>query len=305
MNKNLNVLITLLGIVWILAPVVSAQAEKPIDTITVPLSNPGKPGWVNARVMFGSITVEGYSGREVVVEARVRGKVIDEDENETDERVRHELREARRERRNREKEEEKKTRDITGLKLIPATGSGLTIEEEDNQVSIRVESWKQTIDLHIRVPVNTSLKLKCHNNGKIEVKGVNGELEVNNLNGPIRLAQVGGTVLAHTLNGDVEATFTRVNPAKPMSFSTMNGDIDVTLPAGIKNTVKMDSKHGDIYSDFNIVLVKNPTRKKESKPGAGGKYRIEITRGVFGKINGGGPEINFKTFNGDIYIRSK
>ena len=306
MNMNWKTFVILLGILWVLVPVISAQAEKPIDTITVPLSNPGKPGWVNARVMYGSITVEGYSGREVVVEARIRSKVIDEEGDEGDERVRHELREARRERRReKERDDEKKTRDIKGLKLIPAAGSGLTIEEEDNRVSVRVESWKQTIDLLIRVPVNTSLKLKCHNNGKIEVKGVNGELEVNNLNGPIRLAQVGGTVLAHTLNGDVEAAFTRVNPTKPMSFSTMNGDIDVTLPAGIKNDVKMDSKHGDIYSDFNIVLVKNPVRKKESKRGERGKYRIEITRGVFGKINGGGPEINFKTFHGDIYIRSK
>ena len=185
------------------------------------------------------------------------------------------------------------------------TGTGLTIEEEDNQISVRVESWKQTIDLYIRVPVNTSLKLRSHNNGKLNVKGVTGELEVNNMNGPIKLSQVGGTVLAHTLNGDVEATFTRVNPNKPMSFSTMNGDIDITLPAGIKSNVKLDSKYGDIYSDFEIQLVKSPTRKKENKRGEGGKYRIEITRGVFGKINGGGPEISFKTFNGDIYIRSK
>ena len=34
-----------------------------------------------------------------------------------------------------------------------------------------------------------------------------------------------------------------------------------------------------------------------------GKYRISFDRFLTGSINGGGPEITFNTFNGDIYIR--
>jgi hypothetical protein len=35
----------------------------------------------------------------------------------------------------------------------------------------------------------------------------------------------------------------------------------------------------------------------------GGKYRVKVDKTVHGKINGGGPEIQFKDFNGNIYIR--
>ena len=36
---------------------------------------------------------------------------------------------------------------------------------------------------------------------------------------------------------------------------------------------------------------------------SGGKYRVRIDKTMYGLINGGGPEILFQTFNGNIYIR--
>jgi len=35
----------------------------------------------------------------------------------------------------------------------------------------------------------------------------------------------------------------------------------------------------------------------------GGKYRVRIDRTVHGTINGGGPEMQFTNFQGQIYIR--
>jgi predicted lipoprotein len=35
----------------------------------------------------------------------------------------------------------------------------------------------------------------------------------------------------------------------------------------------------------------------------GGKYRVKIDKTVHGTINGGGPEIQFTNFQGQIYIR--
>lgn len=34
-----------------------------------------------------------------------------------------------------------------------------------------------------------------------------------------------------------------------------------------------------------------------------GRYRVHIDKTMYGTINGGGPEIQFKNFNGSIYIR--
>ena len=48
-------------------------------------------------------------------------------------------------------------------------------EEENNVIRISTESWKRIIDLEIKVPFKTSLKLSCVNSGDIVVENVEGE----------------------------------------------------------------------------------------------------------------------------------
>ena len=55
--------------------VAQAKEETP-DRAVVPLSNPAKPAKIEVTVMRGSITVKGYQGKEVIVEARVREKAL-------------------------------------------------------------------------------------------------------------------------------------------------------------------------------------------------------------------------------------
>ena len=81
-----------------------------------------------------------------------------------------------------------------------------------------------------------------------------GELDVSSMNGKITLTNVSGSVLANTMNGTMRATMDSVDPNKPLSFSSMNGTIDVTLPADFKANVKLRTDHGEIYSDFDFKL---------------------------------------------------
>jgi DUF4097 and DUF4098 domain-containing protein YvlB len=96
----------------------------------------------------------------------------------------------------------------------------------------------------------------------------------------------------------------RVDPSKPMSFSTMNGNIDVTLPENVKANVRMKTDNGEIYSDFDVKLDSG-TRMVQNEPGDShdGKYHVRFDHGLRGTINGGGPEFQFTSFNGQIYIR--
>ena len=107
------------------------------------------------------------------------------------------------------------------------------------------------------------------------------------------------------MNGKVLVSLNNVTPDKAMSFSTMNGDIDVTLPADIKANVKMKTDHGDMFTDFDIKLDRHPTSAVEDNRKKGGRYRVRFDRGTNGTINGGGPEIQFTTFNGNILIHKK
>ncbi|MBI3667108.1 MAG: DUF4097 family beta strand repeat protein [Acidobacteria bacterium] len=241
------------------------------DVVSVAFSDPSRPGLIRVSLINGGITVKGYDGKEVIVEARARSRGPGSEE---------------------------------GLKRILMSATGLSVEEENNTMSIGTDSHTRAIDLTIQAPRKTSLHLKCINDGDIKVEDIQGELEINNINGSVTLSRVSGSAVAHALNGKVLVTFVQVDPKKSMSFSSMNGTIDVTFPPDLKANVKMQSDRGDIYSDFEVrVREDTPKQIVEDSRSQNGKYRVRIDKAVYGSINGGGPEIQFKNFNGAIYIR--
>jgi DUF4097 and DUF4098 domain-containing protein YvlB len=254
------------------APLLTAQA--PENRVTVPLSDPNRPVSLRAHLLNGSITVKGADVKEVIVEAHARH------------------------------EEERSEGRAQGMKRIPMTSTGLNIEAENNQVRISADSVQRTVDLTITVPTRTSLSLKTVNDGHIFVSGVDGEFDIDNVNGDVDLKNIGGSVVAHALNGHVVVTFNRIDAQKPMAFSSLNGDIDVTFPADLKANVSMRTDNGEVYSDFDIKLQATaPQQTVEDDRSKGGKWRVKVDKNVRGTINGGGQEIQFKNFNGNIYIR--
>jgi hypothetical protein len=188
-------------------------------------------------------------------------------------------------------------------RISGASGTGLEVEEEDNIMEIDVSSMKQTVDLTIQVPFNTSMEVGSYNNGEVIIENITGEIEADNYNGKVVLTGISGSVVAHTYNGEVTVSFTTVDPDKPMSFSTWNGDVDITFPALVKANVKMKSEMGDVYSDFDIQIKQAQQKAVEDEREEGGGYKISFEKAVYGSINGGGPEYQFKTYHGDIYIR--
>jgi len=252
--------------------------EEVVDRVTVELTDPTKPCTIDVSLMSGSITVTGYDGQEVLVEAKTRMKKLSEEG------------------------EPSKTKG--GMFRIPVNSSSLTVEEYKNRVQIGTGSWKSGSDLYVRVPTNSSLNLSCVNDGDIHVENIIGDLEVNNVNGSVALLNITGSVVGHALNGELKVVFNRINPEKAMSFSSMNGDIDVTFPASLKCDVKIKNDMGDVYSDFEIQKVDKPREMlEENKRGQDGKYRVKIESAFYGSINGGGPEYAFANFHGDIFIR--
>ena len=346
---------------WALA---QAKEESP-ERAVVPLSNPAKPAKIEVSVIRGSITVKGYEGKEVIVEARVREKALSNytgyypagqyavvappaapgapapatapapvpsaKAGQQAERVQREV-EAELAQSLDEQEvlakrltqgdkarnlyltfiakddkaqREAKEKRMAGMKLLSGSASGLEIQEENNVVQISTESWKAATDLVIQVPRTTSLEVRSTMDGAVVVEGVSGEIDINNINGPVTLKNVSGNTLVHTVNGDIDVTLARVAADKPLSFSTMNGDIDVTLPADVKANLKMKSEQGEIYSDFDINMTRQPAKSEAAEKTEQGKFRITFDKSLYGIVNGGGQEIGFNTFSGDIYIRKK
>ena len=274
----------LLCLLVILTACVSQELFPQSDTgdrLTVPLSDPSRPAFLKVGLIAGSITVEGHSGKEILVE----GKTGREDDDEE-----------------RESEKTAKTR---GLHRIANTSTGLTVEEDNNEVTVGTGAMgaSRTINLTIKVPPKTSMKLSTINNGEINVSHVNGDLEASNTNGSIAISDVNGSAVVDALNGNITVTFTGVNPQKSMSFSSLNGTIDVTFPSDVRATVRMKTEQGEIYSDFDIKMSNSTANMEQNERGKRGKYRVTLEKMMTGTINGGGAEVQFKNFNGDIYIR--
>jgi DUF4097 and DUF4098 domain-containing protein YvlB len=261
------------------AAALMAQAVYAQDKVTVPLSNPSQPVTVKVHSMNGSITVTGGATGQVVVESgRAAGRV-----------------------------DERPPRDVPpGMKRIDTSRGGMDIVEDHNVVTISTGHANSGGNIVVQVPANASLQLKTVSGGNIDVTGVNGEIEVDDLNGAISLKNVSGSVLAHSLNGSVTAVLDRVTPDKPMSFTSLNGKIDVTLPGDTKARVRLKTDNGAVYSDFDVKMEPDASKPVvEDSRGQGGKYRIKIDRSVYGSINGGGPEYRFETMNGNILIHKK
>ena len=266
-------------VAFLLAASLIGFGQETPERVNVPLTDPSRPAVVHASLMNGGITVTGYNGKDVIVEARPRHESV---------------------------QESKPDRKAEGMRRLDSGGTGLSVEEQDNEVNIGVNTISRTVDLHIQVPFHTSLKLKCLNDGDIKVERVTGEVDADDLNGGVKLLNISGTVVAHSLNEDVVVTLDQVTPGKSMSFSTMNGDVDVTLPGDTKARVKLKSDNGEIYSDFDVHPEANPSNPKIAETHSkDGRFRVQFDKVTYGSINGGGPEMQFTTFNGKIYLRKK
>jgi hypothetical protein len=243
------------------------------EQLTVPLSNPGKEYTLKVHLVTGSIKVAGYDGKDIIINVNPRGG-----------------------------EEERSRAGENGMKRISASGGyEVTAKEADNTVTVSTGNPNKVVDLDLKVPQGGKLKIGTVNDGDIVVENVTGELEVNNVNDAITMTNISGSVVANTVNGDVTVTFITVDPKAPMAFSTLNGDVKVTLPADTKANLKLKSDNGDVFSDFDIDIDKTPSKvNKTTEPGM---YKIKKDDWVYGKINGGGPEMMMKNMQGDIYVK--
>lgn len=240
------------------------------ERINVPLRDPSRPALVKVSTINGNIQIKAHTGKDVIVE-------LDDSPPRTQPAP-------------------------NGMKQILTGAGGVNVEEENNVVTIK----------------------SPHGNGSYVCSGageefrphpfrqcgrsygwkasVEGEINADTVNGSIFIVDASGPVVAHSLNGRLTANMKHVPSGRPMSFSTMNGQIDLTLPADAKAELRINNQRGETYSDFE-VQVSSSMKRTESGRDRGPKYRLDMERTVTAQVNGGGPEIAMRSMNGTIYIR--
>ena len=271
-----------IAVLFAFAALANAQDTSTPGKITVPLSSPSQPVTLKVHMITGSIDVTAGAGSQVVVEETgMTGAAR---------RARHQSSEPI----------------PPGMHRLDTNGNDLDVVEDHNVVTVKTDVPGRAGNLNIQVPVNTSVELKTVSGGHIDVTGISGDIDVQATTGSVTLTNVSGSVVAHTINGNLTASLNRITAGKPMSFTSLNGKVDVTLPADTKARLRLKSTNGAVYSDFDVKMEPDGSKPVvEDNHGQGGKYRIRLDRSVYGSINGGGPEFLFQTMNGDILIHKK
>jgi DUF4097 and DUF4098 domain-containing protein YvlB len=260
-----------------------AAAQDTPQRVTATFKDPAAPRKLEVNVMMGNVTVKGMERADAIIDYTVRGAAARRRATEPP---------------------------PPGMHRIGGAGT-IEVTEDNNTVRVSGGMFSSLSDVTIQVPAQTSVTVGATlGGGSVLVEDISGEVEVSNMNGQVTINNVSGSVVAHSMNGRVVVSLNRVTPGKNLNLSTFNGDIDVTLPADAKANLKARVDNGDIFTDFDVKLEPQEASAPEpGEPKEKAKARVRTRRGndgtVNGTINGGGPEIQFTTFNGRILIHKK
>lgn len=252
-------------------PAMHSGADK-AQRLTVPITDPSRPISVHVALFTGGLVLEAHDGNQVEIEVSSAGEPEQQERSD-------------------------------GMRVIPNRSLGLTVEELDNTVSIKSDFSSKLDRLVVKMPRHASVSASTVQGGDIVAHGIEGELEFSAVSGSITATDVGGSVVAHSTSGDIKVSFTTVQAGKSMSFVTFDGDVDVTFPGDFKADVRLSTGKGKVYTDFNFDLV--PLESKIKSERSDKTYRVQLDQEVRARIEGGGPEMHFKTWNGDIFIRKR
>ncbi len=123
--------------------------------------------------------------------------------------------------------------------------------------------------------------------GSIRIARASGSVDAHTSGGSITVEEVMGPIKAHTSGGSVKA-YIASQPASSCRLSTSGGSVTVLLNEDVALDINAKTSGGRVHTDFPVTIM--------------GKID---KRSLYGKINGGGPELHLRTSGGSIYIREK
>jgi len=154
-------------------------------------------------------------------------------------------------------------------------GPGGRMHVHDNDVNV---------EFRVKVPAGVRFVGRTVNGG-VTATGIAADAEAHSVNGGVEV-ESGGIARAETVNGGITARLGRADWTGALTLKTVNGGIDVFVPAGLSAEVKASTVNGDIQTDFPLAVT----------------GRISH-RSIQGTIGGGGRLLEMETVNGGIALR--
>lgn len=149
-------------------------------------------------------------------------------------------------------------------------------------------------DVHAKV----DFEIKIPRNLRFDANTVNGKVRAEDLGRFVRASSVNGSVdvstdawaQATSVNGGVKVRMGRADWTGNLKITTVNGSIDLEVPASLSTDVKFSSVNGSLDTDLPMTITHSS--------GRWGPKNVE------GRIGSGGRELTVTTVNGSLRIRT-
>jgi hypothetical protein len=166
----------------------------------------------------------------------------------------------------------------------PGSAHDSTVKSNTSRSSVNIRNNDVQVDFKVKIPAGVNLRARTVN-GEISAEALSGNVVTATVNGSISVS-TSGFAEAKTVNGEISARLGNANWTGALQFKTVNGGINIDLPAGVGASVQAKTFNGEISSDFPLTIL--------------GKFS---KRELSGTIGSGGRELILKTLNGSINLR--
>ena len=151
-------------------------------------------------------------------------------------------------------------------------------------------NWGNNLDVdmnyEIRLPAGVALTVNTVD-GSVDARGIDTPASIRSVDGSITFVGVAPESL-NTVDGSITATITDSDWRHALSVRTVDGQVELTLPASLSAHVSGHTVDGSIDSDFPVTIA--------------GKWGPQSFQGDIG--SGRGPSLEISTVDGAIRLRS-
>jgi DUF4097 and DUF4098 domain-containing protein YvlB len=219
--------------------VTASRAEEVINTIK--FSEPAKPATIKIRIGHGDLRINGVKSDtgEITVKSEAQAVTAAPRKD--------------------------------GLRVITASSS-FALSEKANVVTLdATENWggHGGSDFVVNVPANTAVVVSSAWGGDIVCSDLSGDIEIKGVSGEVKLNNISGGALVETMNGEITARILELREGKPLSFTSMNGEVALHLPAEAKANIRLRTQNGTILTDFDEKALITKTEAAAYTPKAG------------------------------------
>lgn len=143
------------------------------------------------------------------------------------------------------------------------------------------------VEYTLTVPASARLDEISLVNSSLEIAGVTGGVRGETVNGRIRATGLAGGARLSTVNGSLEVAIGQLAAGDAVELESVNGRIELTLPASTAARINAKSVNGAISNDFGLEAEKHRGHGHE----------------LHGRVGDGGGSVELSTVNGRITIR--